>query len=897
MIRPFPARGVFALLCTLLATAAFGHDREVDTRLTRHLDDDVRAARITRDESIAHKLSAILAPNLLPEQYRGELPHCGTGVLLELFRELEEAEPRVRDFAAYALGTARLHGKQPGPDAESLPEEYRALSRELLRHGEIATNAFHSTPHFNIHYETGGVDAFAFVDALALGNDLETAWTMLVDRDGFTAPVSANASGLIDVVVRKDVPCPLADVPFCFGLAGAAVPPLITIQGYQGPTLFIKSTLGTTTATTAAHEFFHLLQYQGAGLLVMGTNLWWCEGSAVAVEDTVFPSIDHYIRWLDGRNGAFLDRTHEPIHQLTYESVLYHKLLMEKYSGGTAKVLREALNDAGAHFGRSLPGALEVVLPSYGTSRVDAFKHFALWNFHTGPRHDMRYAYADGSAFPEFTNFQNTHTLGSSVPSLPVKEARIEGSSSHYYRFLPDASLPATRKLILKVKTFSLGWMRGWVVVRRPGGAETVHDLTNLDSNNSSSEHEIVIDNFSKGTADEVVLILANGHENVLFNATYEARLNPATDIAFVIDTTGSMSSSITALKTSVLSALQLLNLGGADFRIAVTEFKDHPVAPYGDATDFPYRADSAFSNQQPVIQAGLNMLVARGGNDWPESQYSGILGAINAVNITPWRAEAQKSIIIMTDAPPHDPEPVTGYTKASVIAAANAGGISFPGGLPTGTPSGSNSASIVRRPNAVEAHAGNPIRIYGIVVGSDGNARNALTQLADGTGGKVYSATYSVNDIVKRLLEVVGDIGEEQPPVNRPPDAASAIGTPSPIWPANNRMAPVVISNITDPDGDTFTIRVTGVTQDEPVNAKNQGRREPDATGVGTGTASVRAERDGDGNGRVYVISFTATDSRGASAGGSVAVCVPHDQGGNSTCTDDGQAYLSTEP
>jgi hypothetical protein len=141
----------------------------------------------------------------------------------------------------------------------------------------------------------------------------------------------------------------------------------------------------------------------------------------------------------------------------------------------------------------------------------------------------------------------------------------------------------------------------------------------------------------------------------------------------------------------------------------------------------------------------------------------------------------AQKSIIIMTDAPPHNPEPITNYTASSLIAAANAGGISLPSGLPTGSPTGSNSESIVRRPSAIEVNAGTPIRIYAIIVGGDVNARNALTQLADGTGGKVYSATYSVNDIVNKLLEVVGDIGEEQPPVNRPPDAASAIGTPSP--------------------------------------------------------------------------------------------------------------------
>jgi hypothetical protein len=106
--------------------------------------------------------------------------------------------------------------------------------------------------------------------------------------------------------------------------------------------------------------------------------------------------------------------------------------------------------------------------------------------------------------------------------------------------------------------------------------------------------------------------------------------------------------------------------------------------------------------------------------------------------------------------------------------------------------------------------------------------------------------------------------------------------------------MVRVAISNITDPDGDTFTIRVTGVTQDEPVNAKNQGRREPDATGVGT--AAVRAERDGRRQRpRLRHLLHRHRLQRRVRQRQRLGLR-PHDQGGNSTCTDDGQAYIPTE-
>jgi hypothetical protein len=94
----------------------------------------------------------------------------------------------------------------------------------------------------------------------------------------------------------------------------------------------------------------------------------------------------------------------------------------------------------------------------------------------------------------------------------------------------------------------------------------------------------------------------------------------------------------------------------------------------------------------------------------------------------------------------------------------------------------------------------------------------------------------------------------------------------------------------VTDPDGDPVTIQITGITQDEPLSGNT-----PDATGLGSATAQVRAERAGGADGRVYHLTFTATDSQGASCAGTVTVCVPHDQGGGRTCGDGGALYSST--
>lgn len=136
----------------------------------------------------------------------------------------------------------------------------------------------------------------------------------------------------------------------------------------------------------------------------------------------------------------------------------------------------------------------------------------------------------------------------------------------------------------------------------------------------------------------------------------------------------------------------------------------------------------------------------------------------------------------------------------------------------------------------------------------------------------------------------------------NEPPDCSKAEADPSALWPPNHKLVAVQIAGVTDPDpGDSVTIAITSIFQDEPVNTIGDGNTAPDADGVGTATAHVRAERTGSkqvpGDGRVYHVGFTATDGAGASCSGTVTVCVPHDQGQGSACIDGGPLYDSTAP
>jgi hypothetical protein len=124
----------------------------------------------------------------------------------------------------------------------------------------------------------------------------------------------------------------------------------------------------------------------------------------------------------------------------------------------------------------------------------------------------------------------------------------------------------------------------------------------------------------------------------------------------------------------------------------------------------------------------------------------------------------------------------------------------------------------------------------------------------------------------------------------NSPPNCSAVTADITSLWPPNHKLHTITVSGATDPDiGDSATLVVDGITQDEPVNDVGDGNTAPDGflTSPLSDQAQVRAERSGLGDGRVYRLHFTATDTHGATCTGFVTVGVPHDQGGDSTPVD----------
>jgi K319-like protein len=175
--------------------------------------------------------------------------------------------------------------------------------------------------------------------------------------------------------------------------------------------------------------------------------------------------------------------------------------------------------------------------------------------------------------------------------------------------------------------------------------------------------------------------------------------------------------------------------------------------------------------------------------------------------------------------------------------------------------------------------------------------------QLTDGSGPTptfIAPATSGPMFLTFRLVVSDTQLDSEPAPVivtvvNDRPLCELARAVPDLLWPANHRMVPIAITGVTDPDNDTISIQIKGVTQDEPVNGLGDGDTSPDAL-IGQGTVQLRAERSGSGNGRVYQIRFSAHDGRGGQCTGVAQVAVPRSAKPSEYAVDDGQRYDSTQ-
>lgn len=120
-------------------------------------------------------------------------------------------------------------------------------------------------------------------------------------------------------------------------------------------------------------------------------------------------------------------------------------------------------------------------------------------------------------------------------------------------------------------------------------------------------------------------------------------------DLAFIVDTTGSMGGFISAAREQMTEMLRSLTSNAAlpiDLQVGVVEYRDHPPQD----TSFVTR-EYDFTGDLKQVQTTIAKLEPGGGGDAPEAVYDGVESA--AVLLS-WRRHSRQIAVLVGDAPPH---------------------------------------------------------------------------------------------------------------------------------------------------------------------------------------------------------------------------------------------------
>lgn len=115
-------------------------------------------------------------------------------------------------------------------------------------------------------------------------------------------------------------------------------------------------------------------------------------------------------------------------------------------------------------------------------------------------------------------------------------------------------------------------------------------------------------------------------------------------DLAFVLDTTGSMAEEIEAVKTTIRAVAAKLGNAQTDVRVGLVDYKDRG--------DTHVARTYAFSSDLTAFSRSVAGIAASGGGDTPEDMHTGIATALDKLQ---WRNDAvARLVFVIADAPPH---------------------------------------------------------------------------------------------------------------------------------------------------------------------------------------------------------------------------------------------------
>lgn len=279
-----------------------------------------------------------------------------------------------------------------------------------------------------------------------------------------------------------------------------------------------------------------------------------------------------------------------------------------------------------------------------------------------------------------------------------------------------------------------------------------VQDLTGKDKDLYYSEDGSIKYRWNKETKELTVndgLVIKDFDNEELGINLVEAK---GQDIAFVVDTTGSMADDIEAVQRQAQKIINMLfdpSKNMAASRIAVVGYNDPSTETLLKFTDH----ETVAERKQAALN-GINQLYARGGGDIPEMLYSGLLRALDG-RAGEWREEATaQRIFVFGDAPAKD-----GHLATQVYRLAETLGIQ------TRSVESHMLSRSVEKTDVVfqAANKTRKVEIFTILLGNNAEAANDFTDIANATGGVPLNAN-GASDIADVLYDALqsGTAGDD---------------------------------------------------------------------------------------------------------------------------------------
>ncbi|MFH1437533.1 MAG: hypothetical protein ABIJ56_17635 [Pseudomonadota bacterium] len=128
-----------------------------------------------------------------------------------------------------------------------------------------------------------------------------------------------------------------------------------------------------------------------------------------------------------------------------------------------------------------------------------------------------------------------------------------------------------------------------------------------------------------EGACSEIIVPYGEDPYPPVLTLVFDTSIKIA-DVYFLVDTTGTMYSEISGLKTGISGTI-IPGLAGAvrDIRMGVGHFEDYPVTPYGSSGDTSYENLANLDADPESMAAGVAALYSGGGNDYPESHVTAL--------------------------------------------------------------------------------------------------------------------------------------------------------------------------------------------------------------------------------------------------------------------------------